>query len=267
MCKVISIVNQKGGVAKTTTTNALGLGLAMQGHRVLLIDLDPQGNLSMSLGVTFPDVVEKSIAALMLTHLQNHAEHEYIEYINRQHGVDVFIGNDDLGKLERMLSGWRDSEFTLQTILQDLRDQYEYIIIDCMPSVGNLTENAIIAADEIIIPSEPQFFSTKGIQSLFDEISKIKRRKNPSLNVVGILPTKVDTRTNIAKGFLQTISDIFGEDMYIFRSMIPISTRLAECNDGKNLYEYDPNGKGVQAYFNFVNEYLVLGEEEDVKQI
>lgn len=263
MSKIIAIVNQKGGVAKTTTTNALGIGLANKGYKVMLVDLDPQGNLSMSLGVPFPDNEEYSMAQLLLMALQNRkSEIEIKDYINTKYGVDFFIGNDDLGKVDRMLSGFRDSEYMLQSILLDISEGYDYVIIDCMPSIGNLTESAIIAADEILVPSEPQYFSTKGIQSLFDEIGEIQRRKNPTLKIVGILATKVDTRTNIAKEFISAVNSIFGNDIYIFKSMIPSSTKLAECNDGKNIYEYDPNGKGVQAYMVFVEEYLRLGERE-----
>ena len=256
MCKTIAIVNQKGGVAKTTTTNALGIGLANKGYKVLLVDLDPQGNLSMSLGVDFPDVVNNTVAQAMLYVLQDRSsEINYTDYVNTIFGVDFLIGNDDLGKVDRMLSGFRDGEYTLDTILKPFKNDYDYILIDCMPSVGNLTENAIITADEIIVPSEPQYFSTKGIQSLFDEISSIKRKKNPSLVFAGILPTKVDYRTSIAKEFITAVQGVFEESMRLF-SPIPISTKLAECNDGKNIYEYDKNGKGVQAYIKFVEEYI-----------
>ncbi len=160
-----------------------------------------------------------------------------------------------------MLSGFRDGEYTLDSILDPLKSEYDYIIIDCMPSVGNLTENAIIVADEVIVPSEPQYFSTKGIQSLFDEIGKIQKKKNPGLKLAGILPTKVDFRTNIAKAFIEALSNVFNNDIYIFESLIPISTKLSECNDGKNIYEYDKNGKGVQAYINFVEEYINRSEQ------
>ncbi|WMJ24287.1 ParA family protein [Paludicola sp. MB14-C6] len=259
MSKIIAVVNQKGGVAKTTTTNAFGIGLANKGYKVLLIDLDSQGNLSMSLGINFPDNEEYTIAKLMLDKLQEkETAHITAEYIHTIHGVDFIVGNDDLHKIDRMLSGFQDGEYALESLLSDIKNNYDYIIIDCMPNVGNLTENAIVAADELIIPSEPQYFSTKGIQSLFDEIGKIKRRKNPNLQIAGILPTRVDIRTNIAKEFLTALREVFGSDIHIFNTSIPFSTKLAECNDGKNIYEYDKAGKGVQAYIEFVDEYLLL---------
>lgn len=256
MSKIIAIVNQKGGVAKTTTTNALGTGLAIKGYKVLLIDLDPQGNLSMSLGVAFPDEQEHTIATLMLDKLQEHPVEITADYIHHIHNVDFIVGNDDLHKIDRMLSGFQDPEYVLEELLAPIKDRYDFILIDCMPNVGTLTENAIVCADELLIPSEPQYFSTKGIQSLFDEIGKIKRRKNPNLKLAGILPTRVDTRTNLAKDFLQAIHDVFGDQVKIFNSAIPFSTKLAECNDGKNIYVYDKNGKGVLAYMAFVEEYL-----------
>lgn len=264
MTKIIAVVNQKGGVAKTTTTNALGIGLANKGYTVLLVDMDPQGNLSMSLGIPFPDKEENGIAQLLLLGLQGRKSEICItDYIHSKYGVDFLVGNDDLGKIDRMLSGFRDGEYMLQVLLQHISEGYDCVIIDCMPSVGNLTESAIIAADEIIVPSEPQYFSTKGIQSLFDEISVIQRRKNPKLKIAGILPTKVDTRTNITKEFMSAINSIFGNSIYLF-SPIPSSVKLAECNDGKNIYEYDPNGKGVKAYLSFVDEYLKKGSGDNV---
>lgn len=257
MAKIIAIVNQKGGVAKTTTTNAMGIRLAAKGYRVLALDLDPQGNLSMSFGLPFPDTESETMASLILLHLQErNSEINITDYVRSTHGVDFIAGNDDLGKVERMLSGWRDGEYVLQSILEPLRECYDYILIDCMPSIGNLTENAIVAADEVLVPSEPQYFSTKGIQSLFDDIGEIKRRKNPQLTISGILPTKVDTRTNVARSFLDALTTIFGDSVYIFLNLIPASTKLAECNDGKNIYEYDKFGKGVTAYAAFVDEYL-----------
>ncbi|MEG2812986.1 MAG: ParA family protein [Oscillospiraceae bacterium] len=251
--KTIAIVNQKGGVAKTTTTNALAIGLSRRGYKVLAIDLDPQGNLSMSFGVNFPDE-HMSVADLILNNLRE-KENNVADYINNEFGVDFIIGNDDLGQVERILSGFRDGEYSLDNILRPLKSSYDYIIIDCMPSIGNLTENAIITADEIIIPSEPQFFSVKGIQSLCREIKKIKTKKNPNLQIIGILPTKLDIRTNIASEFIDKIKDVFDEEINIF-SYIPISTKLAECNEAKNIFEYDKNGKGVLAYSKFIDDYL-----------
>lgn len=255
MSKIISIVNQKGGVAKTTTTNALGIGLANKGYKVLLVDLDPQGSLSMSLGIPFPDEHENTLPLLFLNYLQGHKNTNIDNFINSVFGVDFLISNSNLEPIERMLTGFRDGEYVLDAILQPLKNVYDYIIIDCMSSIGNLTENAIITSDEIIVPSEPQYFSTKGIQLFFDEIGKIQRRKNPNLKIKGILPTKVDTRTNISKFYINAVKEIFEHDIRIFSS-IPSNTKLAECNDGKNIYEYDKGGKGVNAYLQFVEEYL-----------
>lgn len=145
MSKVIAVVNQKGGVAKTTTTNAFGIGLANKGNKVLLIDLDPQGSLSMSLGIDFPDNQENSIAKAFNLVCQNKAnEINYSDYINSVFGVDFFIGNVELEPLDKMLPAIRDGEYVLDTILQPLKDKYDYIVIDCRPSLGSLTENAII---------------------------------------------------------------------------------------------------------------------------
>lgn len=255
-CKIICVCNQKGGIGKSSLVNALSIGLARKNYRVLAVDMDPQANLSMSMGVTFPDLEENTIANIMLSRLQGQPAGIEQSSIRSNFGVDFVIGNDDLGKVDRMLSGFRDSEFLLSEIIADIKQEYGYIIFDTAPNIGNLTENAIIAADEIIIPSEPQFFSTKGIQSLFNEIESIRHRKNPQLRITGILPTKVDMRTNITKDFIETINQIFQDKVHIFQSYIPLSVKLSECNDGKNIYEYDKNGKGVQAYLSFVDEFL-----------
>lgn len=255
-CKVIAICNQKGGIGKSSLANAMSVGLARKGYKVLLVDMDPQGNASMSMGVTFPDDIEDTIASLMLAKLQERDISLSENFIHENYGVDFVVGNDDLGKLERMLSGFRDSEYILDNLLSEVKHRYDFAVLDTMPSIGNLTENAIVAADEILIPSEPQYFSTKGIQSLFDDIGQIQQRKNPKLKIAGILPTKVDMRTNITKEFIKAVNLVFKNNVHIFNSYIPMSVKLAECNDGKNIYEYDKNGKGVQAYLNFIDEYL-----------
>lgn len=208
-CKVIAVCNQKGGIGKSSLANALSIGLARKEYRILLIDMDPQGNVSMSMGIAFPDDIDETIASLMLSKLKREKASLDKTFIHHNFGVDFVVGNDDLGKIDRMLSGFRDSEYLLDALLEEVKANYDFIILDTMPSIGNLTENAIVATDEILIPSEPQFFSTKGIQSLFDDIEQIRHRKNPKLRITGILPTKADMRTNITKDFIQTVNTVF----------------------------------------------------------
>ncbi len=256
MAKIISIVNQKGGVAKTTTTNAFGVGLVKLGYKVLLVDLDAQGNLSMSLGVNFPDE-HKSIANLMLEVIDKKelTKNSFDEYINNKYGVDFLVGNYKLSILDKTLNGVRGGEFILEKVLSVIQDNYDYVIIDCMPSVGSLTENALCCCDEVIIPTEPHFFSVKGIESLISEILTIKKRYNPKLKINGILATKVEMNTNNAKEFLSLLNSNFAKDLYLYKTIIPKSVAIAEASKGKNLFVYR-NTKGAVYYGAFIKEFL-----------
>ncbi len=255
--KIISIVNQKGGVAKTTTTNALGIALGSMGYTVLLIDLDPQGNLSMSLGVNFPDEQPFSISQLMLD-IVDKKDINTTPFVKNKFGVDFFIGNSKLSMLDKMLPNIRGGEFILDEVLSKLNKKYDYVIIDCMPSVGLLTENALCCSDEAIITTEPQFFSMKGVQSLISEILTIKRRYNPKLVIDGILPTKVNIRTNNTKEFIKMLYEVFSKDLHIY-DFIPLSVKISEASKGKNIYNDGKRCKGAIAYLNFVLEYIKRG--------
>lgn len=262
-CKVIAITNQKGGVGKTTTTVNLGVGLARQGRRVLLLDADPQGSLSISLGIKQPDDLSVSLATIMQGVIEDEpvpidtAVHHHAE------GVDFIPANIELSGIDVSLVNTMSREHVLKTHVNDLRKYYDYILIDCMPSLGMMPINALVAADSVIIPSQPNFLSTKGLNLLMRSIARVKRQINPGLNIDGILLTMVDSRTNNAKAIIASLRSTVGQNLRVFDSEIPYSVRAAECsNEGKSIFAHDKNGKVAQSYDALVQEVIQIERSE-----
>ena len=203
-CKVIAITNQKGGVGKTTTTVNLGVGLSMyHDKKVLLIDADPQSSLTASLlkGQN-PDQLEMTLTTVMDATIEDRPIDEISGILNHDEGVDLLPSNIELSGMETGLFNIMSREYVLRNYIDSVRKNYDYILIDCMPSLGMMTINALVAADSVIIPSQPSFLSTKGLNLLLHSINKIKRGINPSLKIDGILFTMVNNRTNNAKDII-----------------------------------------------------------------
>ena len=260
MCKVIAIANQKGGVGKTTTTSNLGIGLAKQGKKVLLIDADAQGSLTASLGIREPDRLEITLATIMASIIND--EEIKLEYgiLRHEEGVDFMPGNIELSGLETSLVNVMSRETVLRTYIEQQKDRYDYILIDCMPSLGMITINAFACADSILIPVQAAYLPVKGLEQLIKTIGKVKRQINPKLEIEGILLTMVDNRTNYAKDISILLIENYGSRVKIFKESIPMSVRAAEISaEGVSIYQHDPNGKVASAYQSLTEE--VLGNE------
>ena len=216
-CKVIAITNQKGGVGKTTTTVNLGVGLSMyHDKKVLLIDADPQSSLTASLlkGQN-PDQLEMTLTTVMEATIEDRPIDEFSGILHHDEGVDLLPSNIELSGMETGLFNIMSREYVLRNYIDSVRKNYDYILIDCMPSLGMMTINALVAADSVIIPSQPSFLSTKGLNLLLHSINKIKRGINPSLKIDGILFTMVNNRTNNAKDIIGAMRDTVGQNIIL----------------------------------------------------
>ena len=260
MCKVIAVANQKGGVGKTTTTSNLGIGLANQGKRVLLIDADAQGSLTASLGFSEPDKINISLATIMANRINEvEMEPEY-GILKHDEGIDLMPGNIELSGLEVSLVNVMSRERILCNYIEQEREKYDYILIDCMPSLGMITINALAAADSILIPVQAAYLPVKGLEQLIKTIGKVKRQINPKLEIEGILLTMVDSRTNFARDISNLLIENYGNRVKIFKNSIPMSVRAAEISaEGISIYKHEPNGKVADAYHSLTEE--VLGNE------
>lgn len=253
--KVIAVTNQKGGVGKTTTTVNLGVAIARTGKRVLLIDADPQASLTASLNVRDPDQLNLTIASVMKTIIDDGTFPPDYGIIHNKEGVDLLPANIELSGMENLLVNTMSREFVLKEYLGQVRDRYDYVLIDCMPSLGMLTINALVAADSVLIPCQPNYLSTKGINLLLGSIMKIRRTINPKLQIEGILMTMVDSRTNNAKDIIASLRETVGQNIRVFETEIPRSVRVAESSlSGQSIFAYDPSGKAAAAYGQFMKE-------------
>lgn len=249
MNKVISVVNQKGGVGKTTTTVNLGIGLARAGKKVLLIDADPQGSMTVSLGYAEPDDMEITLASIMGAIINEEEISEDYGIIHHKEGIDFLPANIELSGLEVSLVNVMSRETLLRGYIEMLRYKYDYILIDCMSSLGMVTINALAASDSVVIPVQAAYLPVKGLQQLIRTIFKVKRQLNRKLKIEGILLTMVDMRTNHAKDIAAKVREAYGANVNIFESVIPLSVRAAETSaEGKSIFVYEPKGKVSKAY-------------------
>lgn len=265
-CKVIAIANQKGGVGKTTTTVNLGVGLAEEGYRVLLIDADSQGNLACCLGEKTPDDLDCTLATVMDSMIEDEYPPEDLGILHHKEGVDFIPSNIELSGMETKLFNIMSREYVLRRFIDTVKDHYDYVLIDCMPSLGMMTINALVAADSVIIPSQPNFLSTKGLDLLLHSVVKVKRSINPDLKIEGILLTMVDGRTNHAKDVIQALRTGIGQNIRVFDTEIPMSVRAAESSlSGESIFSYDRNGKVANAYKNLVKEVEEYAKETETR--
>ncbi len=249
--KVIAFANQKGGVAKTTTTLNLAAAFVEEGHRVLCVDMDPQGNLTMSQGIN-PDAVEQSMFDVLVHDLP-------MREIIRAREVDLACASIDLAGAEIAMSTRIGRERSLEKALRPIREDYDFVCIDTPPSLGLLTINALTAADKVIVPVQCEYLSMRGLIQLQNTLAMIRENLNPDVDIAGILPTMVDTRTLHAKEAIEILEENFGDQL--FGARIRKTIRFAEAPvKGMSVLKYDPDGMAAQSYRDLAKEVLAHGK-------
>lgn len=262
--QVIALVNQKGGVTKSTSCVNLGVGLAQAGKKVLLVDCDPQASLTISLGYSQPDTLPITLSDMMGKVLTDQPISPGEGILHHKEGVDLMPSNIQLSGMEVSLVNAMSRETILRQYLDTVRRQYTHILIDCQPSLGMLTVNALAAANRVLIPVQAEYLPAKGMEQLLQTIGKVRRQINPKLLIDGILLAMVDNRTNFAKEIAALIRETYGGKIKVFASEIPHSVRAKEASaEGKSIYAHDPGGKVAEAYQSLTKEVLRLEKQRE----
>lgn len=236
----------------------------MNGKRVLLIDADPQGDLTTCLGWKNGDGLEITLATKLAEVINETQSDPFKGILHHDEGVDLLPANLELSTMEYNLMNALSRETTLRTYLNDVKSRYDYVIIDCMPSLGMVSLNALSAADSVIIPVQAQYLPAKGMTQLLQTISRVKKYINPNLNIDGILLTLVDNRTNLARSTIEALQENFGGKIKLYRTQIPIAVKAAESSSkGKSIYTYEPNSTVARAYAEFSREVINDGKQKN----
>ena len=248
--RTIALVNQKGGVGKSTTAVNLGIGLARQGKKVLLVDADSQGNLTEMLGWQQPDKLEYTLSNLLEKVICDEPLNIEEGILHHEEGVDLIPSNIELSGMEVVLVNTMSRETVLRTYLNEIKRQYDYILIDCSPSLGMITLNALTAADKVIIPVQAHFLPVKGLEQLLKTVNKVKRQLNPKLQIGGILLTMVEGRSNFSKDIGRLLRESYGNKIKVYETEIPRGIKAAETSaEGKSIYAFDGKGKTAKAVY------------------
>ena len=265
-CEVIAIANQKGGVGKTTTTFNLGVALAHAGKRVLLVDSDPQGDLTTYMGIHDPDNIPVTLSTLLERSIKDEDINSKEAILKHDEGIDLIPSNLELSSMEVSLVNAMSREFTLRNCLSDIKDKYDYVLIDCMPSLGMITINALACADKVIIPVQSEFLAAKGMSHLMNTVLKVRKQINPNLKVGGILLTMVDGRTNLSKDIANELRSTYGTVFKLYDNQIPRGVKAAESSRmGESVLSYDSSSKVAQSYIDFAKEVLDYERKEKTR--
>ena len=262
--QVLGLVNQKGGVTKSTSCVNLAAGLAQAGKKVLIVDLDPQASATISLGYPQPDKLPVTISDMMGKVLTDQPIAPGEGILHHPEGFDLMPSNIQLSGMEVSLVNAMSRETILRQYLETVRKQYTHILLDCQPSLGMLTVNALAAANRIVIPVSAEYLPAKGLEQLLQTVAKVRRQINPKLQIDGILLAMVDNRTNFAKEIAGLIRDTYGSKINVFSSEIPHSVRAKEASaEGKSIFAHDPNGKVAAAYQNLTREVIAIEKQRE----
>lgn len=239
------------------TSVSLGIGLAREGKRVLLVDMDAQASMTASLGYTQPDQMEVTLATVMEKIMEDKPLAAGEGILHHTENIDLMPANIELSGMEVSLVNVMGRETIFREYLKMVKDTYDVVILDTMPSLGMLTINALAAADEVLIPVQAQYLSIRGLEQLIRTIGRVKRQINPALSIGGILITMADMRTNYARDIVELLHTTYGGKLRIFENIIPLSVRAAESSaEGKSIYLHDPSGKVAGAYAALTKEVL-----------
>jgi len=253
MTRVLSILNQKGGVGKTTTTINLAAGLAKKDFKILVIDLDPQGNATSGLGVEKMDIVKGTYNALLES-----VPFDQVTMVTSSQNINLIPTNSDLAAAEVSLSGVEKRELRLKEFLVSNLGSYDYVLIDCPPSLGLLTVNALVASTDVIVPVQTEYYAMEGLSQLLQVVQQIQTGLNPTLQIFGVLLTMYDSRTSLSEQVRAEVVRVFGD--IVFSTVIPRNVRLAEApSHGKSIFEYDKWSKGSKAYKALTKEVIQRG--------
>lgn len=262
-CNVIAIANQKGGVGKTTTAFSLGVALANNNKRVLVVDADPQANLTTYMGFYDEDNIPITLSTLIERYIDGEDIKPEESILHHKEHIDLIPSNLNLSMTENNLSNAMNREYAIKNCLEDLRSQYDYIIIDCMPTLNMITTNALATANQVIVPVQSQYLSAKGMGNLLTIIGKVKRQVNKDLKVGGILLTLVDKRTKLPSTIREELEANYGNIVKLYDTQIPFAIKTAESTSkGKSIFAYDKTSKVAEAYSSFAKEVLREDERE-----
>lgn len=260
-CKVIAITNQKGGVGKTTTTFNLGIALANQGKKVLIVDVDPQSNLTTYAGWYDEEQLKYTLSDLMEQSMNDDEIKTRESILHHKENIDLIPSSLNLSALENSLAYAMSREYTLRNCLSVVKKDYDYILLDCQPSLGMLTINALASADSVLIPVQSEYFALRGMTDLFKIINKVRRQINPTLKIDGAFITLVDKRTNLSKEIAKQIDENYGSILRLYDTRIPRAVKTAEStSSGGSVFAYDKNGLVAKAYSSLAKEVLDDGK-------